>query len=190
MSTVETKLLTADEFWEWCQVPANAGKRVELERGEIVEMPPPFEDHGLLCGWISHLLWLYVGRRGNGGVASNDMGLVVEEDPATVRGPDVVFFGEAQPLGQGRKHSRRIPKLVVEVLSPNDKPNRTTRRIGEYLRRGVPLVWIVDPEDRTVAVHRENEIPRTLDEKDELTGEDALPDLKLPVADLFKLPGT
>jgi Uma2 family endonuclease len=87
------------------------------------------------------------------------------------------------------KHSRQIPQLVIEVLSPTDKPNKINQRIGDYLRRGIPLVWIVDPDDRTVGVHRKGELPRTLDDADVLTGEEVLPDLKIPVADLFKLPG-
>lgn len=191
MSTVKTKLLTADEFWEWCCRPENAGRRVELVRGEIVEMPPPGEVHGTLCWWISYLLGMYVIRRGVGGVATNDTGLVVQEGPDSVRGPDVILFRESKSLEQlTTKHSRRIPELVVEVVSPNDKPNKLTQRIGDYLRRGVPLVWVVDPDDRTVGVHRASELPRTLDETDELTGEEVLPELKLKVAELFKLPGT
>src|SRR5262245_66556947 len=116
MATVQTKLMTADEYWEWCQQPENAGKRAELVRGEIVEMPSPGERHALLCAWIAHLLWGYAARRGRGAVGANDMGLIVEEEPATVRGPDVVLFGESIPLAQANpRHSRRIPELIVEV---------------------------------------------------------------------------
>jgi Uma2 family endonuclease len=190
MSTVQTKM-TAEEFWEWCSRPENAGKRAELVQGEIVEMPPPGEIHGTVCWWIGVLLGLFVLKRGKGRATSNDAGLVVNEGPDTVRGPDVIFFDETRPLDQlNWKHSRQVPQLVIEVVSPNDKPNKINHRIGEYLHRGVGLVWIVDPADRTVGIHRKGEIPKTLDEGDELTGEEVLPDLKLPVADLFKLPGT
>jgi Uma2 family endonuclease len=190
MSTVQTGLMTADEFWEWGNRPENAGKRVELVRGEIVEMSSPGEIHGSVCWWIGALLAFYVVKRGKGRAAVNDTGLVVEEDPDTVRGPDVIFFDESRPLETlNWKHSRQVPQLIIEVVSPNDKPNKIMQRIGEYLRRGVPLVWIVDPSDRTVSVHRRNELSRTLDEGDVLTGEDVLADLTIPVADLFKLPG-
>jgi Uma2 family endonuclease len=192
MATVGTEqLMTAEEFWEWSQLPENLGRRVELERGEVVEMSSPGEIHGTVCWWIAFLLGTYVMKRGRGRAATNDTGVIVEEGPDTVRGPDIVFFDETRPLDQlNWKHTRQVPTLVIEVLSPNDKPNKITRRIGEYLHRGVALVWIVDAEDRTVGVHRKGELPRTLDEKDELTGDDVLPDLKLSVTDLFKLPGT
>jgi Uma2 family endonuclease len=183
--------MTAEEFYTFANLPENRGKVLELERGEVVEMSSPGEIHGSVCWWIGVLLGMYALKRGKGRAATNDTGVIVEEGPDTVRGPDVVFFDESRPLDQlNWKHTRQVPTLVIEVVSPTDKPNKITRRIGEYLHRGVPLVWIVDPDDRTVGVHRKGELPRTLDEKDELTGEDVLPDLKVPVADLFKLPGT
>jgi Uma2 family endonuclease len=191
MATVETRKMTADEFWEWTRRPENEGRRFELERGEVVEMPPPGEKHGILCGWINHLLWQYVLRRGTGAAGANDTGLRVEEGPDTVRGPDLILFAETQPLDQlNPRFSTRLPRLVVEILSPSDRPNRTNRRVGQYLQRGVPLVWLVDPETRTVGVHRMGQFPITLDEAEELTGMDVLPDFRLRVADLFTLPGT
>jgi len=190
METTTTKPMTADEFSEWCSRPENAGKRVELVRGEIIEMPSAGEIHGTVCWWIGALLAMYVLKRGKGRATSNDTGVGVEEGPDTVRGPDLCFFDESRPLDQlNWKHSRQIPALVIEVVSPNDKPNKINQRIGDYLRRGIPLVWIVDPEDKTVGVHRKSELPRTLDENDQLTGENVLPDLTIPVVDLFKLPG-
>lgn len=190
MTTVATKLLTAEEFWEWANRPENQNKNYELDRGEVVEMPSPGETHGMLCGWIVDLLWTYVVRRGVGGVTSNDTGLLVEQAPDTVRGPDIMLFGESRPLEQlNRKFSTRIPQLVVEVVSPHDKLNQINRRLSQYLRRGVSLVWLVDPETRTVAAYRPGQIHQVFDETEELTGEDILPDLRVRVAELFALPG-
>lgn len=187
MATVHTGKMTADEFWHWCLRPENAGRRVELDRGEIVEMPPPGELHGVLCSWLASLLWGYVHQHG-GLIATNDTGLVVQEEPATVRGVDIILFDESTsrpPLEPG--HSRRLPQLVVEVLSPSDRPSRVIRRVADYLRRGIPLVWLVDPSDRTVSVHRPGELPTTFDESDELTGDGLLPDLRVAVATVFKV---
>src|SRR5262245_30451010 len=190
MSTVETPRMSADEFWEWVSRPENEGRRFELERGEVVEMPPPGELHGILCAWIAHLLWAYVRRRGQGGVSSNDTGLLVEEDPDTVRGPDLMLFEESRPLGQlNPKFSVRVPQLVVEVLSPNDQVTKVNRRVKQFLARGVPLVWLVDPEVRSVTVYQPGKEHYVLDDTEELTGEGVLPDFTLRVAELFTLPG-
>jgi hypothetical protein len=40
------------------------------------------------------------------------------------------------------------------VLSPNDRSRQVLDKVGEYLEAGVRLVWVIDPERRTAAVHR------------------------------------
>ena len=189
MAIVETKLLTAEEFWEWANLPENHDKNYELDRGEVVEVTRPAEYHGVICAWIAHLLWGYVLQRGRGILCSNGTGLLVERDPDTLRGPDLMFIDEPLGLDQlSRKFTERIPKLVIEVLSPNDRMTQLNRRIGQYLQRGVGLVWLVDAEVRSVTVYRRDRYPLVLDNSDELSGEDVLPDLRIRVSELFTLP--
>jgi Uma2 family endonuclease len=189
MATVETRRMSADEFWEWAIRPENEAKNYELDHGAVVEMPTPGELHGVLCSMLAHLLWSYVFRRGAGYVCGNDTGLLVQRDPDTVRGPDVMVFDEPKRLESlSKKYAVGVPKLVVEVLSPSDNQGKVNRRIGQYLRRGVPLVWLVDPEPRIITVYRPEKEMYTRDETDELTGEDVLPELRVRVADVFTLP--
>ena len=47
------------------------------------------------------------------------------------------------------------------------------------------MVWLVDPEDRTVAIHQLHQLPRIFEDNEEITGESVLPDLRCRVADLF-----
>ena len=51
MSTAEsTRLLTAEEFYDFCHLPENRDRHFELERGEVVEMSRPGEvPHGFVC---------------------------------------------------------------------------------------------------------------------------------------------
>jgi len=42
------------------------------------------------------------------------------------------------------------PDLVIEVLSPDDRPAEVLRKIADYLQAGIPHIWIVDPYQRTV----------------------------------------
>jgi Uma2 family endonuclease len=190
MATAESKLLTPDEFFEWANRPENAGKLYELDEGRAVEVPPPGELHGVICFLISHLLGRYVFQRGRGYVCTNDTGLLVKRKPGTVRGPDVMLFDESRPLEKlSRKYSTQLPKLVVEVWSPTDQPGKVNRRISQYLKRGVPLVWLVDPEVRTVSVYRPGKEHYVVEEAETLTGEDVLPGLRHRVAELFTLPG-
>src|SRR5689334_17656953 len=98
MATVDVRRMTPDEFFEWANRPENEDRFFELDEGEVVEMPPPGELHGLICGFIVHLLWKYVLERGKGQVCSNDTGLLVKKKPGTVRGPDIMLFDESRPL--------------------------------------------------------------------------------------------
>jgi Uma2 family endonuclease len=61
-------------------------------------------------------------------------------------------------------------------------------KITDYLRNGVELVWLIDPEARTVTVYRPDKGPRVYTETEELTGEDVLPGVRCRVADFFYLP--
>src|SRR5262249_683850 len=155
------------------------------------EMPPPGEYHGVICSFIAHLLWEYVFRRGGKGlVCGNDTGLLIQRNPDTVRGPDVMFFEETrQPEELSRKFSERIPRLIWEVPSPRERVRGTNGRVSQYLRRGVPLVWLVDPEVRSVTVYRPGQDYTVLDETDELFVEEVLPGWRCRVADLFAVPG-
>jgi Uma2 family endonuclease len=189
MATVQTKRMTAEEFWEWASRPENQDKRFGLDQGEVVEMPPAGIPHGVICSWITYLLWGYLIRHGKGYVCSNDSGLLVQRDPDTVRGPDIMLFDTLRRLEDlSPRYAEDVPRLIVEVLSPTDQQGKTNRRIGQYLRRGVPLVWLVDPEVRIVTVYQPGKDFYTREEADELTGEAVLPNLRLQVVELFTFP--
>jgi Uma2 family endonuclease len=92
--TPTTMRLTAEEFLEWAQRPENAGRSCELERGEIVDAPPPQRPHGVYCWLAIKVLTEYIVRRGSGYMCTNDTGIIVQRKPDTLRGADAVLFLE------------------------------------------------------------------------------------------------
>jgi Uma2 family endonuclease len=64
------------------------------------------------------------------------------------------------------------------------------RKVQQYLRAGIAMVWVVDGESRNVTVYRAGREPRVLEENEVLDGEDVLPGFTCAVSDLFRLPGT
>ena len=62
------------------------------------------------------------------------------------------------------------PELVVEILSPEDRPGEMTTKIREYLSIGVDRVWLVDRRRRQVRVYRSPEQVETLEIGDILRG--------------------
>jgi Uma2 family endonuclease len=184
------KKMTAEEFADWVHRPENANKWFELVRGEVIELPPPTRPHGFVSGNVARIVGNYTFQRGKGYVASNDSGVILERDPDTVRGPDVALYEDAQTFAELHpKYGEVPPLLAVEVLSPNDRADRVTRKITDYLRSGVRLVWLIDPEARTVTVYQPDKGPRLVEEGGELDGEDMLPGFRCRVADFFLLPG-
>ena len=185
-----TELMTAEDFFGWVSLPENRDLHVELERGEITEMPPPGKFHGFVCGNVVRILGNYAAEHGRGYVCANDAGLIVERDPDTVRGPDVTFYEDSQTADDmERQFAAEPPVLAVEVLSPNDRVNRTVLRISQMLALGVKMIWIIDPETRDVSVYRSGRNPQLIPLSQELTGGDVLPDFRCRVADLFAVPG-
>jgi Uma2 family endonuclease len=191
MSTgTTTGLLTAEEFYDFVHRPENRDRWFELVRGEVIEVPPPTRPHGFVCLNVGRILGNYTFRQGHGHVAGNDSGVILERAPDTVRGPDVALHEDAQAYADLHpKYGEVPPRLAVEVLSPHDRLGKVMRKITDYLRNGVELVWLIDPDTRNVTVHRPGKEPYVTEEDQELTGDDVLPGFRCRVREFFLLPG-
>jgi Uma2 family endonuclease len=77
------------------------------------------------------------------------------------------------------------PDLAVEIWSRGNKRKDMAEHVALYLRTGSRLVWVVDPQRRTVTVHRPNHEQVVLGGDDQLSGEDVLPGFACCVADFF-----
>ena len=183
MSIAQHSHLTAEEF---AKMPDPAdGSRLELVRGEIITMPPPKGKHGIVCSEVAWVLKNFVKPRKLGWVTTNDTGVVLEKEPDTVRGPDVAFWSIARQPEQPEGYFLIPPDLAVEVQSPDDRRKDLRAKIKDYLSYSVPLIWLVDPDTRTVTVYRGSMRGVELDESDTLDGGDVLPGFSCKVAELF-----
>jgi Uma2 family endonuclease len=190
MATVASKLITAEEFYDFVHRPENRDRVIELDRGEIVEMSRPGKRHGLICANIVRILGNFAAERKRGYVCSNDTGIIVSRDPDSVRGPDVMFFDDAASVEDIETTFAKEPPLVaIEVLSPNDSLGKLSRRVKDQLRFGVPLVWVLDPQACNVTVYRAGKEHLVVEAAEELSGEDLLPEFRCRVAEFFSLPG-
>lgn len=78
------------------------------------------------------------------------------------------------------------PDLAVEVVSKTDKVYDVDVKVGEYLKAGVRLVWVIYPVRQEVEVYRYGHHSRILDMRDELDGEDVIPGFRLKVSAVFE----
>jgi Uma2 family endonuclease len=122
----------------------------EVVDGEIIIMPPAKSRHAQI---VERLFRALVGglEAGRFFIATGRFGLIIRKAPLTSRIPDLAVFELATVVEQdGYFHS--APQLLVEVLSPANTRREQERKLANYASIGVPEVWVVSPETRTVEV--------------------------------------
>lgn len=184
MTRAETaeRLVSLEEFE---RLPEEAGYRVELVRGRIVREPRPVAEHNWLA---SELYWRIESHAREHGLGRTlfDAGFLLEEDPPTIRIPDIAFLvrpasAEERPEGLWTI----APDLAVEIVSRSNTAAEIQEKVLEYLASGTRLVWVVEPASRSVTSYRSRKDVEVLTEGDELDGGDVLPGLLFRISDLF-----
>ena len=180
--TTETNLLTADDLLRL----HSEGVRGELIQGVLHKTMPTGREHGEIAANTAFELLLYIKPRSAGIVTTSDSGVRLERNPDTVREPDVAYFA-AERIGPGRetRYSEIVPDLVVEIVSPNDDADNVFNKARMWLSFGVRLVWVVQPETRSVEVHRSGHPVESVAEDGQVDGIDVLPGFSCSVASMF-----
>ncbi len=156
----------------------------ELIDGELVR-----REMGSQSSWSGgkfyRFLDEYAERTGLGWVWPADNGFrCFPHAPKRVRRPDASFVraerlpGPVLPGG----FLTIAPDLVVEVTSPNERMVEVAEKVEDYLRAGVPLVWVFVPEARIGQVIRADGTAAWLREGDAFDGEAVVPGFRLPLS--------
>ncbi len=162
------------------------GIRRELVLGEVREMPPAGGEHGFITGNISFFLQRFVRENRLGYVFAAETGFTIARNPDTVRAPDCAFVRAERIPGPVPSRFLQIPPdLAVETISPDDRPGEMEEKVGQWLASGVRLVWMVDPRRKIVTIHRPGCKAEAIDNTGTLDGEDVLPGLHIPVAEVW-----
>jgi Uma2 family endonuclease len=182
MATVEQQVFTPEDL---LKMPD--GKHFELVDGELVET-----GMSLQSAWVATA----VSQRLVEVVRSQQLGNVFSETasyrcfpdaPGNVRRPDGSFIRKGRlSEDQFREgHCLIAPDLVVEVVSPHDLYYEVEHKVTEYLNAGVRLVWVFNPNERTVRVFGADGSVQQKGEDDELDGGDVVPGFHVRVGELF-----
>lgn len=129
--------MTADELLR-LKLP---GKRTELVKGVLVVREPAGYRHGKVAAELAYRLTGHVKAGDLGLVLAAETGFKLTSDPDTVRAPDVAFIcREHLPDRPPTGYAELAPDLVVEVLSPDDRPGALLTKVADWLEAGCRLV--------------------------------------------------
>lgn len=79
---------------------------------------------------------------------------------------------------------RVAPDWMIEILSPDQSPNRVVGNILHALQYSCQLGWLIDPADRSVLIFQGFQQPRLVSQNDALTVLEYIP-LELTAYDIF-----
>jgi Uma2 family endonuclease len=167
------------------------GNRYELVDGHLVERNVSYLS-SFVGGRVYKILSNYCEDNHLGWVAPADTGFQCYPDaPNKVRRPGTTFIRlERMSVEEASEegYTHIVPDLVVEVLSPSDLAYEIDRKVQEYRRAGVRLIWVVNPDTRSVRIYRVDGTLTELEQDGEVTGEDVVPGFRCPVREFFRLP--
>lgn len=168
----------------------------EIIDGERIPLMPTTIGHNHIA---DNLVWAL-----NNLVRPNQLGKVFTEAPFVLtddrdwvkgsRVPDVMYvsaqryaaFQEKYPQWE-QEPLRIAPDIAVEIVSPTDSYIDVDKKIRRYRQDGVKLIWVINPETRTVAIHTPDSDQHIMLEADAmLTGGSVLPGFSIEVAALFE----
>ena len=160
------------------------GNRYETVLGELLVTPAPRPLHQrVVLGW-ARVLADYVDEHGGGEVFVSPGD--ISWSPDTLVQPDV-FVVDLAEARTGEWSMMKNLMLVVEVLSPGTTRQDRFAKRRLYQEVGVPLHWIVDPEQKIVEVWTPRaQFPSIERERLVWTQESAAESCVLDLEELFK----
>ncbi len=186
-AVLDAPAMTTDEL---LAMPSN-GMEYWLVEGRLREKPMTIRNrtHSEIMANSTCLLGVWRAKQSppRGRILCGEAGCRLARNPDTVVGIDVVyvaanfvnFDSDETTLIDG------VPTLVIEILSPSDVFEDIKEKIELYQKHRVPLIWVIDPYDRTVTIYRLDAEPELVNVRQELTGEPFLPGFRVAVAEIF-----
>jgi Uma2 family endonuclease len=167
------------------EIEKRENRLYELVDGVLVEKVMGYPE-SWIASFLIHALQAHVLPKDLGAVTGPDGMIRFPEN--LVRMPDVAYacwdrFPDRELPSEAAPAI--VPDLAVEVLSKGNTKGEMSRKLREYFKAGVRLVWFVDPQAKTVTVFTSPTRSKVVPATGTLDGGKVLPGFKLPVASLF-----
>ncbi len=127
------------------------GPDCEYLEGEIVERAMPDYVHGEIQARFVEIVYELKTQHPLRAVTEVRHRLAA----ARYRIPDVAIH-------YGPKPAERVPTtpplVAIEIVSADDRYTNMVKKLQEYEAWGVPNIWVVDPEERSLAIFRQGKL--------------------------------
>jgi Uma2 family endonuclease len=184
---MSTSVTTKTEYTPEDLLAMSDGKSYELVGGQLVE-----RNVGIKSSWVALRLGTRLGQyceeHAIGWPLDAESGYqCFPHDPKLVRRPDISFvkYGRFPDGELPEGWAKIVPDLVVEVVSRRDTVYKLEEKLADYQKVRVPLIWVINPNSRTVKVHRADGSVSNLTENDDLSGEDVIPGFRCPIREIL-----
>jgi Uma2 family endonuclease len=101
------------------------------------------------------------------------------------RSPDVAWVTTEKWNSLTEEEKRRFPPIcpdfIIELRSQSDRLKTLQAKMEEYLNSGLRLGWLINPQDKEVAIYQPKKPVEIIKMPCLLSGENVLPDLKLKI---------
>lgn len=147
--------LTEEQFWQLCQ--KNEDLRFERSaEGELIILSPPGGSTGKRNVKITTQLDIWNYQNNLGEVFDSNTGFTLPN--GSDRAPLASWVSrqrwDALTPEQQEKFVPLCPDFVVELMSPSDSPDKTRKKMREYIEKGAQLGWLINRKKRQVEVYR------------------------------------
>jgi len=165
------------------------GRYYQVIRGILYVEPVRTLGHQQVLSHLFLPMASFVDTHELGIILASPFDVILPEGIATPIHPDLLFIREESRPHPGAENLREVPGLVVEILDPITADFDERVKLPAYRDAGVPEVWMVDPENDTVAVFgwragQFNELERGCEEGE--VGSLVLPGFRVQVGEIFR----
>jgi len=134
-------------YKEYEALPAD-GRRYELHEGELSVTPAPSPQHQIISRNLFRILDTHVKTRGIGEVLYAPLDVILSD--ISIVQPDIVYLDPSRLSAISQRGVEGAPTLAIEIVSPSTTLIDRSTKPQLYARHGMPYLWLVDPEGRSV----------------------------------------
>ncbi len=168
--------------------------QVELRTGKLILTGPSDGVSGIIGARFGWLLANWVYGHDLGWVFNSNTGFQLPN--GDLLSPSVSFMSRTQLKSLPRTYLAVVPELIVEIKSSRDRIRELEGKISLFLRQGVQVGILIDPDKKTVTIFRSAGITTgadeeailqktTLQDSDMLAIPELFPGWEIPITNLW-----